>query len=523
MKIDKLYYIYIYFFFILSFSKCFLFSVIISIYNTGRYLDDAIGSLINQTIDFKNIQVILVNDGSEDQTEEICLKYQKKYKNNIIYIKIDHSGVSKARNIGLNYTQGEFINFLDSDDKWDYKAFEYIIQFFEKYNNIDFVAGRIKFFENEHKYHPLDYKFYETRVVNLSKEYDCIQLSASSSFFRKSLLEGKYFKEGVEFCEDARFVNNILLYNPIMGLVKESIYYYRRRSDLTSAINNQKQNLEYYFGTTSSVLKFLINISKTLYNEIVPFIQFLICYDLFFRIQSSAYKFLDINNYKKYILIIKELLSQLEDKYILEQKILSNEYKIFMLTKKYNNDLRYNFKLANNSLNYSKYILIDLKEDKNIIIWKRFKITKKRLNIEGVDKLYLHRETYSYFLKIGNKTFLPKYYENSKYDFYTMFGLVEKGRIISFEIPLETSDESQILYFYFSYMGVNEEIFFSSNSFFYITEIMKKHLISKTLFIKYISKRFIIYNYKKKLDNKSENILLSLFILIKFVMKIFYL
>ena len=314
MKIDKLYYIYIYFFFILSFSKCFLFSVIISIYNTGRYLDDAIGSLINQTIDFKNIQVILVNDGSEDQTEEICLKYQKKYKNNIIYIKIDHSGVSKARNIGLNYTQGEFINFLDSDDKWDYKAFEYIIQFFEKYNNIDFVAGRIKFFENEHKYHPLDYKFYETRVVNLSKEYDCIQLSASSSFFRKSLLEGKYFKEGVEFCEDARFVNNILLYNPIMGLVKESIYYYRRRSDLTSAINNQKQNLEYYFGTTSSVLKFLINISKTLYNEIVPFIQFLICYDLFFRIQSSAYKFLDINNYKKYILIIKELLSQLEDK-----------------------------------------------------------------------------------------------------------------------------------------------------------------------------------------------------------------
>jgi glycosyltransferase involved in cell wall biosynthesis len=81
MKIDKLYYIYIYIFFLLSFSKCFLFSVIISIYNTGRYLDDAIGSLINQTIDFKNIQVILVNDGSEDQTEEICLKYQKKYKN----------------------------------------------------------------------------------------------------------------------------------------------------------------------------------------------------------------------------------------------------------------------------------------------------------------------------------------------------------------------------------------------------------------------------------------------------------
>ena len=196
--------------------------------------------------------------------------------------------MSKARNIGLNYTQGEFINFLDSDDKWDYEAFEHIFRFFEKYNNIDFVAGRIKFFENEQEYHPLDYKFYETRVVNLSKEYNCIQLSTSSSFFRKSLLEGKYFEEGVYFCEDARFVNNILLYNPIMGLVKESIYYYRRRSDLTSAINNQNKNLEYYFGTTNLVLKFLMNSSKVLYNEIVPFIQFLICYDLFFRIQSHA-------------------------------------------------------------------------------------------------------------------------------------------------------------------------------------------------------------------------------------------
>ena len=412
--------------------------------------------------------------------------------------------MSKARNIGLNYTQAEFINFLDSDDKWDYKAFEYIIKFFEKYNNIDFVAGRIKFFENEQQYHPLDYKFYETRVVNLSKEYNCIQLSASSSVFRKSLLEGKYFKEGVDFCEDARFVNNILLYNPIMGLVKESIYYYRRRSDLTSAINNQKQNLEYYFGTTSLVLKFLINSSKALYNEIVPFIQFLICYDLFFRIQSPAYKFLNIKNFKKYILIIKELLCQIDDKYILEQKILTNKYKIFILAKKYSNDLRYNIKLTNNSLKYSNYTLIDLKEEKSLIIWKRFKITKKKLYIEGIDNLYLQRETYSYFFKIGNKTFLPKYYENSKYDFYTMFGLVEKGRIITFEIPLEVSDEPQILYFYFSYMGFNKEIFFSLNSFFYFATIIKNHCKSKSSFIRYIYNRFTIYNYKKKLENKSE-------------------
>jgi len=75
--------IYIFFFHLLSNKKCFKFSVVISIYNTGKYLDDSIGSLINQTIKFENIQVILVNDGSTDETEEICLKYKNKYQKNI--------------------------------------------------------------------------------------------------------------------------------------------------------------------------------------------------------------------------------------------------------------------------------------------------------------------------------------------------------------------------------------------------------------------------------------------------------
>ena len=57
--------------------------MIISIYNTGKYLDDTINSLINQSIGFKEIQIILVNDGSTDNSEEICLKYQKLYSNNI--------------------------------------------------------------------------------------------------------------------------------------------------------------------------------------------------------------------------------------------------------------------------------------------------------------------------------------------------------------------------------------------------------------------------------------------------------
>ena len=85
---------------IIYYTNQYYFSVIISVYNSGRYLNESIGSLINQTIGFENIQIILVNDGSTDNSENICLKYKELY-NNIIYVKIPHYGVSKARNIGM--------------------------------------------------------------------------------------------------------------------------------------------------------------------------------------------------------------------------------------------------------------------------------------------------------------------------------------------------------------------------------------------------------------------------------------
>ena len=139
-----------------------------------------------------------------------------------MYIKTNHSGVSKARNVGMNYANGTFINFLDSDDKWDFHAFNNISLFFKKYNNIDFIAGRIKFFEQNDNFHPLDYKFYKTRIVNLNQEYNSIQLSASSCFFRKTLIQEKYFKEDVYYCEDSRFVNSflIILFNKRLNYLK---------------------------------------------------------------------------------------------------------------------------------------------------------------------------------------------------------------------------------------------------------------------------------------------------------------
>ena len=158
-------------------TNCYIFSVIMAIYNTEKYLNESIASLLNQSIGYSEIQIILINDGSTDNSEDICLKYQKDYPENVIYLKTNHSGVSEARNIGMSFARGDFINFLDSDDIWDYEAFQYILSFFEQNKDVNIVSGRLKFFGVRNDYHALDYKYYKTRIVNLIKEYN-IKLTA---------------------------------------------------------------------------------------------------------------------------------------------------------------------------------------------------------------------------------------------------------------------------------------------------------------------------------------------------------
>ena len=347
--------------------NCFTFSVVMAIYNTGRYLDESIHSLLIQTIGYKEIQIILVNDGSTDNSENICLQFKKFFPNNIIYIKIEHSGVSKARNTGLDLATGKYINFLDPDDQWDSKAFEYFLSFFKINKDIMLAAGRLKYFEKRTIYHPLDYKFYQTRIVNLTQEYNSIITTTSNCFFRSTYISNKKFKENVQIKEDTLFINNILLINPIMGLIREAIYYYRKRYDQSSRTQTQRKDSEYYFSTIINVSEHLINSSLALYNEIIPFIQYFLGYDVLFRIRTPSYKYLNSSDYYNYVQLIKRLLRNISDKYILEQVNVSDKYKILALSKKYDRDLRYDMFFENGELKYSNYFSLNLTEDKNIL------------------------------------------------------------------------------------------------------------------------------------------------------------
>ena len=87
-------------------EKEFKFSIVMPIYNVEEYLENAINSVINQTIGFENnIQLILVNDGSPDNSDEICKKYKEKYPENIVYVIKENGGISSARNEGFKHAK----------------------------------------------------------------------------------------------------------------------------------------------------------------------------------------------------------------------------------------------------------------------------------------------------------------------------------------------------------------------------------------------------------------------------------
>ena len=484
-------------------TNCYLFSVIISIYNTGRYLDDSIGSLINQTIGFNKIQLILINDGSTDDSENICLKYKKLYPNNIIYVKLFHSGVSKARNIGLDYASGSYINFLDSDDKWDSKAFKIVSIFFKYYKRINIVGCRIKCFESSNNYHFLDYKFKRTRIVNVTKDYYYIHLSSSSSFFRRFYIKKKKFVEKIYLGEDIRFITNILINNPYIGFIREALYYYRRRKDSTSAVQNSEYNYKYYFWTIKYVQQYIIEESMKTYNKIISFIQYYIAYELLFRLQSKAYNYLNISDYNKYCKLIENLLKKIEDKYFLEQKIFPSYLLIFALSKKHDVDKRLDIKFENDSFIYSDYVMINLRNYKNIIIWKYIEINENILHLKGEDRFWMPRKNYYYYCEIESKKFYPNYYYHQEYDYFTMYGNLRKGRLVSFDINLNIQ-KKQKLFIYLMYKDFRIEIFTTLNTFIHIAPIENSYYRSGNYILKYNNYSLFIYPYNDNLLNSFE-------------------
>ena len=254
-------------------------SVIIPIYNSEKYLERCIESVVNQADD--SIEIILVNDGSTDGSQIICEKYTHQYKNVRLFVK-ENGGLSSARNYGLAYAQGKYVAFLDSDDMW----------------SSDFIKDLKKYVKTEWDILNFNYCYESTLNVYKQKGTKSVEVLNQNEFidlfnknkyenqicfriYKRSLFENVSFPLGRYYEDIATFYKLILQASKIM-CVDYDYYIYniinedsitkqvsrKHLEDMLKSTNEMYKGLSDYYNVNGYDLKYLEYNKINLYSYI---------------------------------------------------------------------------------------------------------------------------------------------------------------------------------------------------------------------------------------------------------------
>lgn len=221
-------------------------SVIVPVYNVSNYLDDAINSIINQS--YSNLEIILVNDGSTDDSPEICRKYAD-VDSRIVFVDFkENKGQSSARNYGMDISTGKYIAFMDSDDSFVEGAIEKLVEF-AKSKDVDVIgynANHIKnndtsaFIKEKYDDSIIPGEEYLMRMLKYNQIKDVVWLYFYKAEFLKNhkirFVEDRIF-------EDELWVTTIFLQAHSSCFMDENCYnyYYRKNSVMTRSDINRKK------------------------------------------------------------------------------------------------------------------------------------------------------------------------------------------------------------------------------------------------------------------------------------------
>ncbi|MBD5402101.1 glycosyltransferase [bacterium] len=201
-------------------------SIIVPVYNSEQFLEKCIKSLTSQSI--QNIEILLINDGSTDNSLEICNNFAKQDKRIKVFNQ-KNSGQSKARNVGLSNATGRYITFTDSDDWVDSNYYENLINACYKYN-ADISCGSIirerknsqKFrinYTNESEYTDAQEKINIAQVPNMCYVWNKVYRRAFIEKLKLRFIEGMYY-------EDVDFVTRAVYYSNKIVTVPNTYYHY---------------------------------------------------------------------------------------------------------------------------------------------------------------------------------------------------------------------------------------------------------------------------------------------------------
>ena len=229
-----------------------LISIIVPIYNVENYLRQCLDSILNQT--YQNFECLLINDGSPDNSVEICKEYVDKDAR-FRYFEKENGGLSSARNVGIEKSRGMYITFVDSDDWLDSDYLEVLYSKIVEYDT-DFVIGAYKQFnmsDNCYYLHVWDNDYYEKQWSSqellsqlLSLERNDYSYTVSwGKLFKRSLFDEVLFNEQRRFGEDFECSFKLYLTMTSCLYIHKALYNYRVHSEsMVRKIKTERQLMD---------------------------------------------------------------------------------------------------------------------------------------------------------------------------------------------------------------------------------------------------------------------------------------
>lgn len=215
-------------------------SIIIPVYNVEEYLRQCIESVIGQT--YNNIEIILVDDGSTDNSGSICDEYREK-DSRIIVLHKENGGLSDARNTGINIATGKYITFIDSDDYISADMCQFLYDILKKEmaqisccNRFMVYKNRIEVYGKKEHYEVMD----SERAIEMMCTWDLVSVSAYAKLYLKDLFKEIRYPKG-KINEDMYTTHKVFDLAEKIVYDATAKYYYRQRKG--SITNSKKINV----------------------------------------------------------------------------------------------------------------------------------------------------------------------------------------------------------------------------------------------------------------------------------------
>lgn len=275
------------------------FTIISPLYNVGRYLDHFFASIEAQTFDLDDIEVILVDDGSTDDSLDRARRFAESHPGMVTVMTQENGGQGAARNSGLELATGEWITFPDPDDAWTPDYLTRVSAYLDSPGGeeADMLSARLMMWNEARDVirpdHVLDFRFREgSRTVNLAHDPRIIQTHVNAGFFRRSVVEehGLRFRTELRLrFEDGNFVTRYLLtrHEPLVGIVADAEYNYRQRADNSSTVQASSASPEKYVDTIRDGYLDVIRVAEEIGRPLPAWAQNLMIYDQFWIFRSS--------------------------------------------------------------------------------------------------------------------------------------------------------------------------------------------------------------------------------------------